>query len=143
MRKILLILCLFTSACVSFAPNFSEDIFSSLKKGNEELEKIETAVAVPYTPSPSYKDLEQNYISAIASFERAKRIADQRPPYYDRMPAAESSQLVASAIENCLTAVRLQMEQHQAGSLSRELGEVSPVLGTCSIPQTMETLLKD
>jgi len=130
-----------TTGCISFLPAYDEAVHQQLSGAVDEINKIGTAVSLPYR-TPAFSEVEPYYIAAASKLSAAEETATGRVMAYSGSVPARAAAIVAQAIENCRRDLELLRDLHRAEGIDGTDFKDSNLRRTCTIPAMMESRLK-
>jgi hypothetical protein len=136
-------LALTLSACVSFLPDYREDLYGKLVAVQTELARLQTTLETNTQGAVSYGKVEPFYVNALADLAEAQGIANSQATYHRGKLAAVPARNSATAIGNCRTAVEADRARFQAEGQARNAADnIAVVRDICLISKQMIDLYK-
>lgn len=133
-----LVLFLFLSGCVLFAPPFSEELEKNLSEGYKSISKVTACIDLGLCSTrSSFKNNEEAYTSAVASLKTARLIAGGMST---RIGSAGED--LVGLIDGCIAQIDSLSKIHRASGVPANVGISQPVIVACDQPLRAAQALK-
>lgn len=131
------------AGCVSFVPNYRQDLYDKLTDTQTQLRKVSVEIDTGGNGVP-YATVEPYFVAALADISQAQDIADASSKYYKGKLAGKPADTMLHLIKNCAASVGLAQSNYKQSSPppANAKTQVLTAADACSIPKTSADLMK-